>query len=74
MSKQIVPQHLLSQWRRTWAVNPAFTESIEQYIANRAAAWALEQAASLCDENGRSDGHTCAKEIRALIGGQENGA
>ena len=43
-----------------------------EWTANRAAAWALQMAAELCDEYGASDGHICADEIRALIQGGES--
>jgi hypothetical protein len=74
MSKQIVPDEAVRQWVNDWSATGELRPALSKYIANRAAAWAFEQAATVCDENGRSDGHTCAKEIRAMIGGQENGS
>jgi hypothetical protein len=65
----IVPQKLSAKLRQDY-----FDSNRFDLLLDGVAAWAFEQAATLCDENGRSDGHTCAKEIRAMIGGQENGA
>jgi len=72
MSKQIVPKEIVIQWVSDWYALPAFRPAFSEYIANRAAEWTFEQAASLCEARymgdlSREDQETkaCAQAIRA---------
>jgi hypothetical protein len=65
----IVPKEMLQEIKASW---PARDMPLLEYAIERAAEWAFEQAAELCDEYGASDGHICANEIRAMIKGVES--
>jgi hypothetical protein len=67
----IVPREVSEQFFMDWCALKDKPISGD-YIANRAAEWALGKAAELCDEYGASDGHICADEIRALMKGGES--
>ena len=54
MSKQIVPEEVVRQWVNDWIAMGELRPALSKYIANRAAAWAFEQAAKELDEKARS--------------------
>lgn len=66
-------QEQLLQWRHGWQdEQPSIGR--HEYLARKAAEHAARVCAEACNENGRSDGHTCAEEILALIEqGKEGG-
>jgi hypothetical protein len=66
----IVPTMIMIQFELDWW-NMQKTVTREQYIANRAAEWALEQAIMICNENGHLDGHSCAEAIYDLLSGND---
>lgn len=67
----MIPAKLVKQWFLDYANDSAAQPSAwGDYLANRAAAWAFEQAAKACDEydNGdyAADQWYCADMIRAI--------
>jgi len=74
----IVPKEVVLEWLNEWNQLPITAETplSWEYIANRAAEWALEMAAKACEDqnawNMDDPGETAARVIRALIKGGEN--
>ena len=71
MMKQIVPDEVVREISGLWEVSSGV--SFACHMARHSAAWALEQAAQICDHHGRLDGHSCAEEIRAIGAGGDDG-
>jgi hypothetical protein len=74
----IVHKGLATQWVSDWYALGELRPSFVEYIANRAAQWALEQAMTTCeavhsqlsdeyDINGTAAASWCAASIRAMI-------
>jgi hypothetical protein len=57
----IVPREVVEQWNNDWYAMQALRPSFRDYIANRAAEWALEQALKVCTDHGA--GHLSAPTI-----------
>jgi hypothetical protein len=58
---------VVQQWNDDWYAMQALRPPFRDYIANRAAEWALRQAAETCDIHSRMSGAECAAGIRAMI-------
>jgi hypothetical protein len=71
----IVPTMVMIQFELDWW-GMQKTVTREQYIANRAAEWALEMAAKACEDQNTwymdDPGETAARVIRALLKGGES--
>ena len=65
----IVPDQLAQAWGEQFFKEAQCTQSRAEYIANRAAEWALRRAASECDE---FKYFRAADVIRALMKGGES--
>jgi hypothetical protein len=61
----IVPDEVVRQWVNDWSAMGELRPALSKYIANRAAAWALERAAQECDE---LEYFRAAEVIRAMLG------